>query len=182
MRATIFLMIAVFVFQCCSEPIDTGNEKAEVIDTNVLIQLDSLWNIMVFEDGGCLTGGQFVRNGQFGGEACVMTDHHRRGKKWGSFFRHSRDELTLFLTTKLSDTTITKIHTCPCSNSTNGEVAVYTLHYLYKTNWFDLEGFESYGNKEGNGCEDNQQVWLQEVLLNEKSHLALKNQWLEMIK
>jgi hypothetical protein len=151
--------------------------ETDTSNTDVNLSIDSLWEVLVFKDGGCLTGGQYVKDGHFGSKGCVMSEFRGRGKKWEEFFSLSKDTLTTFLITKLSDTTTTKIHTCPCMPAKNGEVAVYALQRIYKKNWYDLEGFTQYSKREGSGCIDNEQAWLWKILMNQESITALSKQW-----
>jgi hypothetical protein len=144
-----------------------------------LSQLDSLWKLLVFDQGGCLTGSQHVSNGVFGGEGCVMTES-RKNDDWQKFFMQPKSILIPFLINQFKDTTQTKIHTCPCFLATNGEVAVYALQNIFKTNWYSLKGFEIYENREGSGCTDNEQTWLQAILLDENQRESLVNAWKQL--
>jgi len=143
--------------------------------------LKSLWNELVFEKGGCLTGGQYADDGTFGSDACVMSDYKKTGgadNKWKLFFEaYSKKELTEFLLTQIPDTTATKIHTCPCMGAKNGEVAVYALHRLYGKSWYQLKGFEEYEKREGMGCFDNPQSWLWEILEDKARAQKLVEAW-----
>ncbi|MEX2484998.1 MAG: hypothetical protein WED10_10575 [Brumimicrobium sp.] len=152
------------------------------VETNQVISLDSLWNKLVFYDGGCLTGGQRVRNGRFGNEGCVMSGYGRNRKEWNEFFSYPKTELTPFLISKFSDTTSTKIHTCPCMAARNGEVAVYALQNIYKKNWYDLNGFTKYASKESSSCMDIEQSWLWDILENEEQRENLTKQWLKQLE
>lgn len=136
---------------------------------------DSLWQYLVFEKGGCLTGGQYIAEGRRDERNCVMT----AAKEWEIFFHRSQHELTDFLLSKLSDTTTTKIHTCPFFHASEGEVAVYALQQLHKTNWFDLDTFQPYRDSLGDG---NLQSWLQTILQEETSRKDLHNYWAGLIK
>jgi hypothetical protein len=126
--------------------------------------IDSLWNKLAFQKGGCLTGGQYIRNGRFGNEGCVL----KQSKEWGRFFNLPKDELSAFLIRQLPDTASTKIHTCPFYTATNGELAVYCLQKVHNKNWYDFEQFSKYKNKETTGAGDNDQAWLQKILASKK--------------
>lgn len=163
-------------------PLNDSIVKAiEALETNKVITLDSLWNKLVFNDGGCLTGGQRVRNGRFGNEGCVMTSYRMNSKGWFDFFAFPKSELTPFLISKFSDTTSTNIHTCPCMTARNGEVAVYALQNIYKVNWYDLDGFIKYASKESTGCLDSEQSWLWDILENQEKREDLIIQWLSQL-
>jgi len=134
---------------------------------------DSLWQYLAFEKGGCLTGGQYGRNGVFGGEACVMS----RAKEWEIFFGREEKILTHLLLSKMADTSTTRIHTCPYFNAREGELAVYALQYIHQVNWFDIEPFHSYRDKEVLQADDNMQAWLQQILTSEEQRNVLLTFW-----
>lgn len=161
---------------------DSIVKSIEFSETNEDIKLDSLWNKLVFDDGGCLTGGQRVRNGKFGNEGCVMSEYRMNRNGWFDFFSFPKSELTPFLISKFSDTTSTKIHTCPCMTARNGEVAVYALQNIYKINWYDLNGFTKYASKETSSCMDGEQSWLWDILENEERRENLAKQWFKQLR
>ena len=136
---------------------------------------DSLWQYLVFEKGGCLTGGQYMVEGQRDNRNCVMT----AAEEWEIFFHRSQYELTDLLLSKLPDTATTSIHTCPFFNASEGEVAVYALQRIYETNWFDFEVFQPYQDSVGEG---NHQAWLQTVLQEKAPRAKLRNYWAGLAK
>ncbi len=150
------------------------------LTNNTKQSLDSIWNDLVFKHGGCLTGGQHVKNGKFGGGRCVMEGKGRYGENWNEFFSHKKSDLTLFLVEKFNDTTLTKIHTCPCNSASNAEVAVYALQKIHLTNWYDLIYFSKYKIREDKGCEDNPQKWLNDLITKPKERANLKHAWLRL--
>lgn len=181
-RSTFLLLTILQLNSCRSQVSDSERMTAgakDSITVNVKLPLDSLWNQLVFECGGCLTGGQHVKEGRLGNEGCVMTDIHSNGKLWKDLFRTPKKELTEFLISQFADTATTRIHTCPCMPARNGEVAVYALQNIYKKNWYELDGFTKYGKKQGNGCTDNEQAWLWEILVDEKKRVKLEKEWLK---
>ena len=132
----------------------------------------ALWDSLLFEAGGCLTGGQYVKSDDFGGMGCIMSTSMR----WATFFE--TDSLAEFLIDKITnDTTKTKIHTCPFFNATEAEVAVYALQSKYKVNWYDFEEFKQYQNRTTEGSADNHQAWLQEIINEDYSRSILKEGW-----
>lgn len=128
MRCLLIFLIPIIGYSCHEKPVETPNivESTETQPCVERINLDSLWQVLVFEKGGCLTGGQRVHDGSFGGEGCVLTDDFK-GNGWKSFFSQPKEELKDFLIPQLADTSTTRIHTCPFFKATNGEVAVYCL-------------------------------------------------------
>ena len=132
---------------------------------------DSLWNHLVFKKCGCLTGGQYVYEGKFGGDGCVMSN----SKDWKIFFNRDKILITDFLVDKISnDTTKTSI-TCPFFSSIEGEVAVYGLQKLYRFNWFDFDEFQEFQNRQSESSLKNHQAWLQGILKDEKKREKLIN-------
>ncbi len=144
-----------------------------------LESLDSLWNYIIFEKGGCLTGGQYVRDGQVGFEACVLS----RDSDWKLFLSHNTQELAHFLVSKIhGDTIQTEIHTCPFMNATEGEIAVYALQHLYLINWYDFNEFVDFRDREITHGDDNHQAWLQEILAIEEKRNILIHCWIKKIE
>lgn len=137
--------------------------------------LDSLWNSLVFQQGGCLTGGQYVTNGHFGGEGCVLTENRRAD--WRPFFRHNKKELTEFLIDQFADTSHTRVHTCPFGLATSGELAVYCLSKIYLMNWYDFKPFLEFQNRDITSSDDCPQTWLQRILEDSKRREVLITEW-----
>ncbi|NRB53820.1 MAG: hypothetical protein HRU41_39585 [Saprospiraceae bacterium] len=134
---------------------------------------DSLWEYLVFQKGGCLTGGQYLKGGAFGGRTCVMS----AADEWEIFLNRPRQAITDLLLSKLADTSTTKIHTCPYFNASEGEVAIYALQRLYKTDWFDFVPFQSYRDSLGTGATNNPQAWLQALLQKDDQREVLLSNW-----
>lgn len=160
--------------QTVSNEVELSNKKQLPITS---ISLDSMWNENVFQKGGCLVGGQRVKNGRFGNEACVLTN---RKENWRPFFIQPKDSLRTFLILQFADTATTKIHTCPCMPATNGEVAVYCLSKIYLTNWYDLEPFLAYRDKERTDCMNSEQAWLKALLADPQQRQLLIDEWMKM--
>lgn len=136
--------------------------------------IDSLWNDLVFKKGGCLADGQYFLKGQTKREGQILNK-----KEWRNFLRKPKKELTEFLITKFTDTTKTKIHTCPFFGATNGEIAVYALQKVHNKNWFDFREFKKYQNKETTSAIDNRQSWLLKILKNSNTRKVLTTSWLK---
>jgi len=145
-------------------------EKTELTKTTQADSISELWNILIFEKGGCL-----------GGEQYIIESDYKRGEKslvfsemdWKIFSDNDKGKLTEFLITKLSDTTKTKIHTCPFLQATNGEMAVYALQHIHKKNWYDFTEFKEYKDKEYKSATEQPQMWLQNILKNETGRKTL---------
>lgn len=166
--------IRIFYFK----PISTADKLLNESQSKDL-EIDTLWNHLLFKKGGCLTGGQYVQNGEFGNEACVMS----RTKEWKDFFKIDKNVLSDFLINKIiADTAETRIHTCPFMLATEGEVAVYALQNLYQMNWFDFEEFKEFKNKETTSAIDSTQGWLHEILADENRRALLIDCWTRRAK
>ena len=172
------LLNSAFATQAnCKENI-CSSLTSKINSTDISYQtepIDSLWRKLVYVKGGCLTGGQYVRDGNFGNEGCVFN----RNKEWNIFFQYPKKELTNFLISQMNDTTTTRIHTCPFFSSTNGELAVYCLQKIYSKNWYDFKEFQNYKTRETTGADENTQSWLQQILIDKKQRLILERLWIK---
>jgi hypothetical protein len=139
-------------------------EKTELIKKTQKDSISELWNILVFEKGGCLGGEQYVNETEFKREEKPLVFSET---EWKKFSNNDKGKLTEFLITKLSDTTKTKVHTCPFFGATNGEMAAYSLQHIHKKNWFDFSEFKEYKDREYGNATDQPQMWLQNILKNE---------------
>ena len=183
MKYFLILFISLFLFSCLSNSSESQSDANEDIvaipnsekepTAQEEVNIDSQWVDLVFDKGGCLTGGQRVEDGVFGGRECVMS----RSKDWNVFFDRDPKELHDFLIAQLSDTTTTRIHTCPFFNASVGEIAVYGLQNLYRVNWYDFKEFEKYKSKEVLSAKENEQAWLQAILEDEGNRKTLISCW-----
>lgn len=162
----------VLVFRPNS-PIPLELQNIEVNDS-----LEILWNKMVFEKGACIGGFQNYRKHAIKMPGLVFSE-----KEWANFSKRSEEKLTEFLILKLDDTTTTKIHTCPFSGASTGEMAVYCLQHIHQKNWVDFPEFKEYKNKETTGPADQAQVWLQNILNDDiQREILAELYWREIIK
>jgi hypothetical protein len=184
----LLLSIPILTFVACSGPESKTStpqiaitEETIVKDTTEVqkeVSLDSLWQELVYEKGGCLIGGQRVVDGKFGHEMCVLTSTRNATRAdWTPFFEHSDEELTDFLIQQLSDTSKTRIHTCPFFVATSGEVAVYCLSKIHLKNWYDLTPFTSYRDRKPTHSIDSEQAWLQEILEDSVERKVMIQEW-----
>ena len=155
MKYFLFFILTFLIF--CSKKQENNNVK--ITDKNSIEKLkenkikndfdklviDNIWKILI-EKKSCLTGGQYVYNGKIGGEGCVMSN----SIEWKLFFMRPKDELTNFLVTKLDKRDTTKVHTCPFSLATEGELATYALQGVHGKNWYDFDEFKVYEQKVSN--------------------------------
>ena len=146
------------------------------------VSIDSLWQIVKHKNG-CLTGGQYVENGEIGSEGCIMTN----SPEWYALFNKPKSELTNFLITKLEKRDTTNVHVCPFFSATEGELAIYTLQGIHKKNWFDFEPYKKYiekVNDESNfqllGNRNSYQGYLNDsILTNKKEIERMSELWLQ---
>lgn len=135
--------------------------------------IDSIWTLLKNTDG-CLAGGQDIYKGQWLREGNVMAT----AEPWKNFFSLPKDQTVPFLISQISDHSETNVHTCPCMPTKAGELAVYGLQVIFLKNWYELEGFTSYGTKERSGCSEHPQAWLWSIMRNRKQTLILQEAWL----
>jgi PBP1b-binding outer membrane lipoprotein LpoB len=172
MRNPLKILLLILTLVSCKNQTETKSELkndtaelAKEIPQMELQQTDSIaeqWNFMVFEKGGCLGGTQFVSEKKREIPTMVFSE-----TEWKKFAENDETELTEFLITKLSDTTKTKVHTCPFFGATNGEMAVYSLQHIHNINWLEFSEFKEYKDREYENATDQPQIWLQNILKNE---------------
>ncbi|MBU2927282.1 hypothetical protein [Winogradskyella psychrotolerans] len=172
MKHALNILLLIFTLISCKNQseskfelsIETAELTKEISQPEIQ-QTDSIaeqWNFMVFEKGGCLGGTQYVTEKKRKIATMVFSE-----KEWEKIAENDKTELTEFLITKLSDTTKTKVHTCPFFGATNGEMAVYSLQHIHNKNWLEFSEFKEYKNREYGNATDQPQMWLQNILKNE---------------
>jgi len=159
-----FLFLLIILVSCKKEiKYKKQISKAYNIEISQKDSISKLWDILVFENGGCLGGEQYVIENQHKKEERSLVFSKN---EWSNFSNNDIKKLTDFLITKLGDTTKTKIHTCPFFTATNGEMAVYSLQHIHKKNWFDFSEFKEFKEKEYASANEQPQIWLQSILKN----------------
>ena len=104
MRYLIVILVTCFILFSCKENRNTKSEKIlikEKVSNDKLISketLDTLWDNLVFEKGGCLTGGQYSLNEDLVFEGCVL----KSDKKWNRFLKSKDKEVFNFLIGKFN--------------------------------------------------------------------------------
>ena len=169
MKHPLNILLLILTLISCKNQSELKTEIAQIQKTelNKISQTDSiseLWNVLVFEKGGCLGGEQYVSESEFKREEKPLVFSE---VDWKKFSDNDKGKLTEFLITKLSDTTKTKVHTCPFFGATTGEMAVYSLQHIHNKNWFDFSEFQKYKDKEYKSATEQPQMWLQNILKNE---------------
>jgi len=149
---------------------EINNRKLENFEN---LSVENQWELLL-KVGGCLTGGQYCINGKCGGEGCVMS----KSKYWRTFFARPKEETVEFLINEISDTTKTKIHTCPFFTAKTGEVAIYSLQFIYKTNWEDLsKDYKTYREIEKTGVETSYQSFIWKIIEDEDELKTMQENW-----
>lgn len=178
MRSSLLFLILFIGFSCTGKETSNIHLPSDSITVVDSVSLDSLWQDLVFNKGGCLTGGQRVKEGRFGNEGCVLTNKRNPKRvNWRPFFAHPKEELIDFLIEQFADTSTSRIHTCPFMPASGGEVAVYCLTKIYLINWYDFEPFIEYQDREITSSMDSEQSWLQAILEDPKQRAILIEEW-----
>ena len=178
MKYSILLILLVTTLFACKEislsEWDKNSSKAELelyqfqnFNISEIQQSDSIsemWNKMVYEKGGCLGGQQYVKGSTPNRKIKSLVFSE---SDWRKFSANNKTLLTEFLISQLSDTTQTKVHTCPFFNASNGEMAVYSLQQIHLKNWYDFNEFIGFKDRDYTSGTDQSQVWLQKILDNE---------------
>lgn len=175
MKSSLLFLVLFVGFSCTGKETSNIHLPSDSITTADSVSLDSLWQDLVFNKGGCLTGGQRANDGRFGGEGCVLTENRR--VDWRPFFAHPKEELRDFLIEQFADTSTSRIHTCPFMPASGGEVAVYCLTKIYLINWYDFDPFIEYQDREITSSMDSEQSWLRAILEDPKRHEVLIEEW-----
>lgn len=160
------LFLLVVTFFVCTFVIsqDSGNKD------NKIRKLEVQWEELVYQKGGCIGGMQYAHqphNEQL--ELPLLFS----STSWKILAQLDNSHLFEFLLSQFSDTTKTKVHTCPFFAATNGEMAVYAIQKITKVNWYDFEDFNSYKNKETTGSMDQPQMWLRSILADHRKRKKL---------
>ena len=94
----------------------------------------AVWERLINE-GGCLTGSQNYRDGQYG-EGSVFS----QSAEWQRLLTSTDPGFFEQLLNRMNSAGQTYHHVCPWQNATEGEMAVYTLQHITKTNWHEYDG------------------------------------------
>lgn len=178
MKNSIKILLLILTFVSCKNHTETKStlnnktveltkkfSQVEIQQTNSITEQ---WNFMIFEKGGCLGGKQYVTKTKRDIPTLVFSE-----KEWKKFAKNNKTELTEFLITKLSDTTKTKVHTCPFFDATNGEMAVYSLQHIHGKNWYNFSEFNKPKYKKFKSATEQPQIWLQNILKNKTKRTKL---------
>jgi len=140
------------------------------------LSVENQWNLLM-KIGGCLTGAQYCSNGKCGGAGCVMSN----SKYWNYFLKQPETKIVDFLILKIANTEDTEVHTCPFYSAKEGEVAIYALQFIYKTNWDDLStDYKKYKEVEKTGVETSYQSFIWSIIGNENELKKMQQNWERM--
>ncbi len=139
------------------------------------LELTNLWDSLCHIHD-CLTGGQRVYEGKWGGEGCVLT----LNKQWVNFlYKTDKKQLSSFLIQQLPDNAETQIHTCPHNDATKGELALYCLQGISKINFYELSPEFALNDVEVAKKYRNHQAWIWHIQSSKKELEDLQKLWTE---
>ncbi|WP_146106244.1 hypothetical protein [Aureicoccus marinus] len=160
----LFLLVVIFCVCTFVSAQDAGLKEKKIQ------KLEAEWEELVYQKGGCIGGMQYAHQ-PLGDE---MEEYLVFGmSSWKVFVKQENNHLFEFLISQFSDTTKTKVHTCPFFIATNGEMAVYAIQKITKVNWYDFEDFNSYKDKKTTGSMDQPQMWLRSILTDHRKRKKL---------
>lgn len=163
-----------------SKPNTPPQYKSENMSNNIQFysdkELKELWDSLCLKKG-CLTGGQYVgEDGSFGSEGCVLTVD----KQWRMFlFKTDKVSLATFLIAQLKDKTKTQTHTCPYDVATKGELAIYCLQGILKTNFYELSNESAFSDKDLYKKYGSTQNWILHIQSSKREIELLQKLWKE---
>jgi hypothetical protein len=142
MNKIIAILLILLQFNCSENPknvqkappqyvADSAKQKVNFYSDAALKQL---WDSLCRKKG-CLTGGQHVYQGRFGGEGCAFSID----SQWINFlYQTDKQQLATFLINQIPDKKGTQTHTCPHDLARKGELAIYCLTGIFKVNYYEL--------------------------------------------
>ena len=137
------------------------------------LELTNLWDSLCTVKG-CLVGGQWIYQGKFGGEGCVLTID----KAWKGFlFQTDKKTLAQFLIKQLPNKEMTLTHTCPHHVATKGELAIYCLQGISNINFYELSPAFALNDVEVAKKYHNHQAWIWHIQSSKKELEDLQKLW-----
>ena len=148
---------------------DTNNNLKQYSEIELKQKWDSLCAVK-----GCLTGGQRVFEGKWGGEGCAFS----LDKSWQDFvFKTDKNALTEFLISQIPDKTQSQLHTCPFHLASKGEMAIYCLQGLNSINFYDLSPELKKIEQGGTKKYKSEQAWIWDIQSSKTKTADLQNLW-----
>ncbi len=145
------------------------------IDDFVTLSVETQWNILI-DQHDCIAGGdKYSRYGKETGALYV--------RDFKLFLTQSKDIIVPFLIQQISDTTKTRLHTCPNDDARRGELAIYCLQIIYKVSWCDIsKDYTKFIIKEDVAFEDTRQDWILEIISDPRKSAIMKQNWMKICK
>jgi hypothetical protein len=178
MNKIIAILLILLQFNCAENPnknvpktppqynADSSKKEVKFYSDAALKQL---WDSLCRKKG-CLTGGQYVYQGKFGGEGCAFSID----KQWKDFlYNTNKEQLATFLITQIPDKKETKTHACPFSLAKKGELAIYCLQGLFLVNFHELTPELEVSNKKNIYT----QKWIWQMQKSKKEIKLLQALW-----
>ena len=154
------------------------NQRKRKLENIKNLPIPVQWELLI-PGGGCLTGGEYCREEKCDYKRGIMA----KDSSWKYFLRQPKEKLSAFLVSKIGDTTGTTIHTCPFMASKAGELAIYSLQYIYNINWYDLsKEYAKYKNIEIEGFETSHQAILWAIISDPERLKRMTENWNSKIK
>jgi hypothetical protein len=146
----------------------------KVLKAYSAVELTQIWDSLCIR-GGCLTGGQGVSGGKFGGEGCAFSID----KRWKDFlYETDKKQLAEFLIAQIPNKKTTKIHVCPFNTATKGELAIYCLQGISLVNFQELSPELEALQK----THIYEQTWILEIQNSKKQRENLQKLWRERLE
>ena len=183
MTKTLLVLFVFLNLTCQDAPSSKANTPLSIkpnnkTDTMIFYsetELKQLWDTLC-QKKGCLTGGQYIHEGKWGGEGCVLT----LDKKWGEFlFQTDKQSLGTFLIQQLKDKTNTRVHTCPHHLANKGELSLYCLQGVLKKNFFDLSKEKALSDRDLYKKYGSEQEWIWHIQSTKYEVELLQKLWQE---
>lgn len=142
------------------------------------LSIENQWNLLR-EVKGCLGGGQHCRDGKCGHEYCVMSINPH----WNYFLKQDSIETAKFLIKQIPDTSMTNTHTCPFQSARSGELAIYSLQFIFNMNWLELSPtYKKYKEIELTGWPTSAQAFLWEIIANPAEAENMQKYWRKRVQ
>ncbi len=142
------------------------------------LSLENQWSLLK-KINGCLGGGQYCTDGKCGHEYCVMTTNPH----WNFFLSQNPTQTAKFLIEQIPDTAMTNTHTCPFQLAWSGELAIYSLQFIFSMNWLDLSPtYKKYKEIELTGWATSQQAFLWEIIMSPAKVEKMQKYWRKRVQ
>ncbi len=181
MRILLIVIVPIVLFACCDKqttqntktPPQYFDPKTAQNQANATILLQKQWDSLC-QIQACLTGGQYVQEGNWGGEGCAFSID----KQWQNFlFTTDKKQIAAFLIQQIPDRKTTQVHTCPYDNATKGELALYCLQGIFKKNFYELSPQLDSTHQHILKKYPYEQLWIWDMQRSENQCVVLQGLW-----